>query len=134
MSLRPAPAAPTATAKQPFYRLSQGQTIFHIGFAIVSAVCMTAAARPQNAYVGLRAGMAVYVWMLYSTLTYAHVERKTFYILAGLGLVALTQWFPWCILHQFGGSSVLLATFIRDLVYGWIVVMLVARVILPVAS
>jgi hypothetical protein len=130
MEQRPAPYTPSG---KPFPRLSQQEVIIHVLFAVAAAICTTAASNPHSVYVGLRAFVTVYAWVLLSTLIFAHCTRTMCIIFLVAAFVLLNQWLTWSLIAKFGDSTVALAAFIAKLTWGWMAAMVVARVALPVA-
>jgi hypothetical protein len=123
---------PSSSTAKPFVFLNQAGVIIHIVYALGTAVCITAAARPDSVYVALRAFIASYIWILFSTLAYAHLSRKWFWIWMIVEFFFLNQWLTWALLDRFQSIPTVLATFIAHLTWGYAVTMAVARGILPV--
>ena len=95
---------------------------------------MTAAARPANAYVGLRALVAAYGFTLCTTLITAHFTRGTIAVLGTAAFVLLNQYLTWALLGQFDNNTTDLAAFIARVIRGWFVAIVVARIVLPMGE
>jgi hypothetical protein len=116
---------------RPFVFLDQQGVLIHVGYALFVAVSVTVASRPPSLYVGLRAFLTLYVWLLLSTLICVHCSRKWFWIWMGAEFFFVNQWFTWLLLEQFGNVPDVLAAFIVKLTWGWIAAMVLGRVLLP---
>lgn len=121
--------------KARYWGLSEVQISVHVLYAVLAALCISAAARPHNAYVGLRMGCAVYVLVAVANLAYAYMRGGRWYWAVVIGeFVLLNQWATWALIHQYGGNTTAIASFIAKITWGWVVATVVARLILPVAA
>jgi len=125
---------PSLPAGRSVFKLSQAGVSWHVIYSLAAAACITAAARPQNAYVGLRTLVAAYGFTLCTSLIMAHFTRGTIAILGVAAFVLLNQYLTWALIGQFDDNTTDLAVFIARIIRGWFVAIVAARVVLPMGE